>query len=80
MSIRARPEQIRPRAHTIAPSPFGERLAFLLLTSGSLESFGAVELRRGLCELRARYGSQRMVEFTSRFDLVLGTKPETLES
>jgi hypothetical protein len=45
-----------------------------------LESFDEVQLRRGLCELRARYGSQRMVEFTSRFDLVLGTKPGTLAS
>jgi hypothetical protein len=45
-----------------------------------LESFHEAELQRGLCELRARYGSQRMVEFTSRFDLVLGTKPEALAS
>jgi len=44
----------------------------------TLESFHEVALQRGLCELRARYGSQHMVEFTSRFDLVLGTKPETL--
>ena len=199
LSIRARPEQSRPRAHTIAPSPFDERLAFLLLTSGTrmiqmdtltfgkfpmryeqvvlrdgfslskawlrrvlaavlrqldssgrvlvvdsapsldaplfaeglrrwsrrhrapeviaelmreagfsarvetveclrrvstaecytwvesrgwpiLESFDEVELRHGLCELRARYGSQRMLEFTSRFDLVLGTKPEAVAS
>ena len=42
-----------------------------------LESFDDVELRRGLCELRA---PQRVVEFTSRFDLVLGTKPEALAS
>ena len=40
-----------------------------------LESFPDVELQRGVCELRARYRSQHMVEFTSRFDLVLGTKP-----
>lgn len=45
-----------------------------------LESFHEAELQRGLCELRARYGSQRLVEFTSRFDLVLGTKPEALAS
>jgi hypothetical protein len=45
-----------------------------------LESFHEAELQRGLCELRARYGSQHKVEFTSRFDLVLGTKPETLAS
>jgi len=45
-----------------------------------LESFQQAELLRGLSELRTRYGSQRMVEFTSRFDLVLGTKPEALAS
>ena len=45
-----------------------------------LESFHEAELQRGLCELRARYRSQHMVEFTSRFDLVLGTKPEALAS
>jgi hypothetical protein len=44
-----------------------------------LESFSEADLQRGLCELRARYGS-RPVEFTSRFDLVLGTKPGTLAS
>jgi len=43
-----------------------------------LESFREVELQRGLCELRARYGSQHVVEFTSRFDLVLGTKSGSL--
>ena len=41
-----------------------------------LETFHDAELERGLDELRARYGSQRTVEFTSRFDLVLGTKLE----
>jgi hypothetical protein len=45
-----------------------------------LESFADADLQLGLCELRARYGSQRMVEFTSRFDLVLGTKPEAVAS
>jgi hypothetical protein len=45
-----------------------------------LESFDEVELQRGLCELRTHHGSQQMVEFTSRFDLVLGTKPEMLVS
>ena len=45
-----------------------------------LESFREAELRRGVCELRARYGSQPMVDFTSRFDLVLGTKPEAMAS
>lgn len=40
-----------------------------------LDSFPEAALQRGLSELRARYGSKRMVEFTSRFDLVLGTKP-----
>jgi hypothetical protein len=45
-----------------------------------LESFAEAELQRGLCELRGRYGSQHMVEFTSRFDLVLGTKPEAVAS
>jgi hypothetical protein len=45
-----------------------------------LESFHEEELQRGLRELRARYGSQHMVEFKSRFDLVLGTKAETLAS
>ena len=44
----------------------------------SLGSSCEAELQRGLCELRARYGSQPMVEFTSRFDLVLGTKPVPL--
>jgi hypothetical protein len=44
-----------------------------------LESFSEEELQHGLCELRARYGSQP-VEFTSRFDLVVGTKPEALAS
>ena len=34
------------------------------------------ELDRGLGELRRRYGSQPMVTFTSRFELVLGTKPD----
>ena len=43
-----------------------------------LESFQDAELQRGLCELRARYGSRRAVEFTSRYDLVLGTKPDPL--
>ena len=43
-----------------------------------LESFREADLQRGLCELRARYGSQRAVEFMSRFDLVLGTKPDPL--
>jgi len=45
-----------------------------------LESFHEAELQRGLRELRARYRSQHTVEFTSRFDLVLGTKPEALAS
>jgi hypothetical protein len=45
-----------------------------------LESFRASELHRGECELRARYGSEQMVNFTSRFDLVLGTKPKALAS
>jgi len=45
-----------------------------------LESFGEAELQRGVCELRARYGAQPMVDFTSRFDLVLGTKPEAMAS
>jgi hypothetical protein len=43
-----------------------------------LESFHDAELQRGLCELRTHHGSQQMVEFTSRFDLVLGTKPGAL--
>jgi len=45
-----------------------------------LDSFPESELQRGLSELRARYGSAPMVEFTSRFDLVLGVKPEALEN
>jgi len=45
-----------------------------------LESFHEDELQLGLRELRARYGSQHMVEFKSRYDLVLGTKAETLAS
>jgi len=45
-----------------------------------LESFREAELQRGVCELRDRYGSQQTVNFTSRFDLVLGTKPEALAS
>lgn len=45
-----------------------------------LHSFPKAELQRGLSELRARYGSERMVEFTSRFDLVLGMKPEALRN
>lgn len=45
-----------------------------------LKHLGEAELQRGLCELRARYGSRHMVEFTSRFDVVLGTKPEALAS
>jgi len=43
-----------------------------------LEAFSGGELRRGLTELRDRYGSQQMVEFTSCFDLVLGVKPGAL--
>jgi hypothetical protein len=39
-----------------------------------LASFPERALRSGLRELRARYGSERMVDFTSRFDLVLGVK------
>ena len=42
-----------------------------------LENFSDAELQRGLRELRQRYDSQRMVKFTSRFELVLGTKPGT---
>jgi len=45
-----------------------------------LASFREAELQRGLCELRARYGAQHLVDFTSRFELVLGTKPEALAS
>ena len=45
-----------------------------------LESFHEAELQRGLTELRARYGAQHLVDFTSRFDLVIGTKPEALAS
>ena len=44
----------------------------------SLEAFFGRELRRGVTELRDRYGSQQMVEFTSCFDLVLGVKPGVL--
>ena len=43
-----------------------------------LEAFSGRELRRGVTELRDRYGSQQMVEFTSCFDLVLGVKPGAL--
>jgi hypothetical protein len=45
-----------------------------------LDRFDEAELQRGLCELRDRYGSRPVVEFTSRYDLVLGTKPENLAS
>jgi hypothetical protein len=40
-----------------------------------LASFPEPALQGGLRELRARYGSEGMVDFTSRFDLVLGIKP-----
>lgn len=40
-----------------------------------LASFSEAELQHGLGELRRRYGSQQTVTFTSRFELVLGTKP-----
>lgn len=40
-----------------------------------LDTSSDEELERGLSELRRRYGSQPMVTFTSRFELVLGTKP-----
>jgi hypothetical protein len=43
-----------------------------------LASFSEAELRRGVGELRERYAAQRTVTFTSRFELVLGTKPEAL--
>ncbi|HME70848.1 MAG TPA: hypothetical protein VKM54_13410 [Myxococcota bacterium] len=45
-----------------------------------LDSFPEAELQHGLCELRARYSPERMVDFTSRFDLVLGMKPEALKN
>jgi hypothetical protein len=41
-----------------------------------LASFPEPALQSGLRELRARYGSERMVDFTSRFDLVVGIKPQ----
>ena len=41
-----------------------------------LDSLSREDLELGLCELRARHESKQIVEFTSRFDLVLGRKPE----
>lgn len=46
-----------------------------------VDSFPEAKLERSLGELLAvRYGSERMVEFTSRSDLSLGIKPETLRN
>lgn len=43
-----------------------------------LAPFSEAQLQGGLWELERRYGSQRAVKFTSRFELVLGTKPDAL--
>lgn len=40
-----------------------------------LEAFSRAELRQGVDELRDRWGLRQSVEFTSRFELVLGRKP-----
>ena len=41
-----------------------------------LEMFSDAALERGLRELDRRYGAKPMLTFTSRFELLLGTKPE----
>ncbi len=40
-----------------------------------LQTFSKADLQDGLCELQERYASNPLVTFTSRFELVLGTKP-----